>query len=143
MVRPHPIENKENWKEWTKNFKNIHLSIDDYNTNSWIWLWILIFHQIVQLQWSLHFLKKTINFVTKKDELIEIKAFEKISKEVNTNQELIKIIEDWMIKDNHFECKNIYEAEGMEYYIENKSSNFCDNILPYLEKSIHKISKKR
>tara|TARA_Y100001970_G_scaffold86634_1_gene109267 strand:+ start:564 stop:1913 length:1350 start_codon:yes stop_codon:yes gene_type:complete len=143
VVRPHPIENKENWKEWTKNLKNIHLSIDDYNTNSWILASDFNISSNCTTSMESAFLeKKTINFVTKKDELIEIKAFEKISKEVNTNQELIKVIEDWMIKNNHFECKNIYETEGMEYYVENKLSNFCDNILPYIEKSIHKISKK-
>ena len=144
VVRPHPIENKENWKEWTKDFKNIYLSINDYNTNSWILASEFNISSNCTTSMESAFLKKkTINFVPRKDELIEIKAFKNICKEVNTNHDLIKIIEDLVLKNNHFECKNIYEANGMEYYVENKLSNFCDNILPHIEQSIHKITKKK
>ena len=48
-----------------------------------------------------------------------------------------------MLNNNQFKCKNIFETDGMEYYVENKLSNFCDNILPHIEKSVHKISNKK
>lgn len=141
IIRPHPLELRSTWTEIAKRYPNVLIAEDKMSTNSWILASEFIVSTNCHTTLDAYLLQKpAINFLPIKENYVEQPFFSKISTEINHQEELSNLINDWFLNKNKF-SNIITKTTELEIddYLGNHKSCMIDEVKPYIESTFRNI----
>lgn len=142
IIRPHPLELRSTWIEIVKEFPNVFVAEDKMSTNSWILASEFIISTNCHTTLDAYLLQKpAINFLPIKENYVEQLFFSKISTEINHQEKLSDLINDWFLNKNRF-SSNITKTTELEIddYLGNHKSCMIDDVKTYIENTFKNIT---
>ena len=99
ILRPHPAEDDNWWRNTFKHKNNLEVNTDKISTNVFIGASkCLIAHNCITLLEAYHFDKQSINFISKSDKRYEHELISQCSQICSDKNEILKIIESKKIE---------------------------------------------
>ena len=131
ILRPHPAEDDDWWRNTFKGKKNLEVNTDKISTNVFIGASkYLIAHNCITLLEAYYFNKKSLNFIFKSDKRYEHELISQCSHIYSDKNHILNIVESEKIED----FKNISEdaKKNISYSIYNSNSEI-DSVDKMLE----------